>query len=258
MAKWLLANADPPLEYMLRAFQARWNLIAFLYNLMDGAPLARAGADYEVIRSDRVFYLQYPYLLGSHLVFELESYQSLRAHERGFMAKFLGISVAQEDLAIDMLLRSNRIWMRNGKYHLVNGDTHRRFGNMPGNADLIAGYWARYSSATYDHNGLEAKESRSLLGYRIYNASEDAHNKIKEQTKNFMYQVSEILRQDKEPKSELFALVTHLFPLQDTPTDKPPASVIPKGHLLELPLPEPTCETPAAKRWKCKSKVRSR
>ncbi|MET0791533.1 MAG: DUF4423 domain-containing protein [Polyangiaceae bacterium] len=110
VARWLKGEAEPRLPDFLRLVEcASLRVLDFLACFIDPNMLPSAAKIWRELETARRAAYEMPWSHAVLRVIELPAYRKLRAHEPGFIAERLGISRAEEERCIALLLETGQL-----------------------------------------------------------------------------------------------------------------------------------------------------
>lgn len=110
VSRWLSASTQPRLPDFLRVVEAAsLRLVDLLAALVDPRSLPSITARWETLELRRRGAFELPWTQAVVRALELEDYQSLPAHEPGWIARRLGINTTEEARCIEFLKETRRI-----------------------------------------------------------------------------------------------------------------------------------------------------
>jgi transcriptional regulator with XRE-family HTH domain len=117
IGRWLAGRSDPRLPDLLRVIDlAGRRLPDFVATWVDPEQVPSMRERWRQLQASRALVRASPWTSAVLLCFELASYRALPAHVRGFVAERLGIDVALEDAAVDLLAAAGQIRTVRGRY----------------------------------------------------------------------------------------------------------------------------------------------
>jgi transcriptional regulator with XRE-family HTH domain len=142
VARWLKGTAEPRLPDFLRLIQGTSaRLLDFLAVLTDPAALPSVAEGWQALESARGLIVEAPQTQLILLALELDAYQSLPAHEAGWLADRVGISLEVETEALQRLADTGQIELREGIWQIgqVQAIDTRRY---PDAGQRLKRWWA--------------------------------------------------------------------------------------------------------------------
>jgi transcriptional regulator with XRE-family HTH domain len=129
VSRWLKGSAEPRLPDFLRMIEGTsLRLLDFIAIFSSPAELPEASAAWQVLEAQRRVAYELPWSHAVMRVLELEDYRALRAHESGWIARRLGISLEEEERCLEALASSRLIRRRSQRWvvtQVLSVDTRR-------------------------------------------------------------------------------------------------------------------------------------
>lgn len=210
LSRWLSGFSDPPLrEALLILEQVHLGFHEFLDVL---AGEGRITSIQPRVRRDRALkeaLLRFPFSGAVAPALGLASYQSLEKHQPGFLARKLGISLEEEEMALQALLSMDQVEIVEGKYRLkpyrVNlVQNKQRFLE-------ICQYWSDRAARLPKRVG-----GKSLFGYRVFGASEQGFAQLRQAQIDYYHALSAIIKNENGPFDHVIVVNLHTFLLEET------------------------------------------
>ena len=149
LARWLKGDAEPRLPDFLQLIEvASLRLLDFVALLADPAGVPCLAARWEELQMARRAAYQRPW---SHAILHalgLAQYQALSAHEPGWLARTLGLSLEEEIASLELLASTGQIELFAGKWrvhHTLTVDTRKD----PEAARHLKAWWAQVGSERF-------------------------------------------------------------------------------------------------------------
>lgn len=124
VARWLSGAAEPRLPDLFRLIEAMSRrLLDFVATMTDPAALPSAAEAWSRLEATRRAAYELPW---SHVVLrglELRDYEELPRHAPGWIASRTGVSEAEEQECLELLVRTGQVEKRRGKYRVVDRQT---------------------------------------------------------------------------------------------------------------------------------------
>lgn len=143
----------------------------------------------------------------------LRAYQDAKEHSDAYLAIKTGLTEAQVREALEQLLKSNLIEERDGKFHgMVREMTFLRVPEFR----KVTQFVGRMITDVF-HESARLKpnvNNPSLSASRVYPLSSDASQKVATALVKFHHELSDILKNDKEPKDHVRAILIHSLDLE--------------------------------------------
>lgn len=206
VARFLAGDAEPRLPDFLRLIEASsLRLLDFIEQLVDPRLLPSVKERWQKLSAARRLAYDEPWSQAVLRALELSSYAALPAHERGWIARRIGISVEEEDQCIERLANSGQIvWsaMRWKIENVMTLDTRRD----PDAARRLRAWWLRRGAAR-----VEAGQ-RGLM-YNLLGVSSADLERLRELQKAYLTEVRAIVARS-EPVEHVVLAADLLLDLQ--------------------------------------------
>lgn len=142
VARWLRGTAEPRLPDFLRLIEGTsLRLLDFIALFASPAELPAASAAWQVLEAQRRVAYELPWSHAVMRVLELQHYRALPAHQPGWIAARLGISLAEEQRCLEALAASRLIRRRQQRWvveQVLTVDTRRN----PAAGQSLKRHWA--------------------------------------------------------------------------------------------------------------------
>lgn len=206
VARFLAGDAEPRLPDFLRLIEASsLRLLDFIEQLVDPRLLPSVKERWQKLSAARRLAYDEPWSQAVLRALELSSYAALPEHERGWIARRIGISVEEEDQCIERLANSGQIvWsaMRWKIENVMTLDTRRD----PDAARRLRAWWLRRGAAR-----VEAGQ-RGLM-YNLLGVSSADLERLRELQKAYLTEVRAIVARS-EPVEHVVLAADLLLDLQ--------------------------------------------
>jgi hypothetical protein len=205
LRRWFNGEAEPRLhEYLAVLDTCSRRVIDFLASFVDPALLPAARDAHLVQTLARQAAYERPWSHAVMRVLETEDYRALPAHETGWIAKRLGISLGEEQESLELLSRSRQVELLDGRY-VPRTQTA---------IDLRAGHdAARRLSAWWVSVAAErAKESQGMFAYNVCGLSRRDLDRIQALQVDYLKQVRAIVAES-DPVERVALVATQVFAL---------------------------------------------
>ncbi|HYP90202.1 MAG TPA: helix-turn-helix transcriptional regulator [Polyangiaceae bacterium] len=186
VARFLSGDAEPRLPDFLRLIEASsLRLLDFIEQLVDPRLLPSVKERWERLSAARRLAYDEPWSQAVLRALELSSYSALAAHEAGWIASRIGISLEEEQQCLERLKDSGQIVWRAPRWQIENVmalDTRRD----PDAARRLRAWWLRRGAAR-----IEAGE-RGLM-YNLLGVSSADLQRLRELQKAYLTEVRAIV-----------------------------------------------------------------
>lgn len=213
VSRWLGGQAQPRLpELLLLVDVMTGRLLDFVALFASPALLpstARAARDAE---AQRRLAVEHP---TSHLVLralELSAYRALPRHEPGLIARWVGISPAEESRCLDLLRKAGQVRRSHGKWRVARVLTV----DTPRSQLALKQHWLettleRLKRRDWQSHGAE----EALFSYNLFAVSEADLERIRELHKRYFSEIRAIVS-DSLPSERVVLVTVNLLPLDTT------------------------------------------
>ena len=207
IARWLKGSTEPRLPDFLRLVEVMsLRLVDLLAMLVDPEQLPSVRLAWRELELARAATYRQPWSQAVLRVLELASYRALPRHEPGWIARRLGLDVASEQPALDLLLATGQIRRTADGYEPVDDarvlDTRRD----PRGALELRVFWSEVALAR-----LRAG-SDGLFSHSVFAVSEKDLARIRELQKAYYQEVRTIIAES-QPVERVALLNVQLVPL---------------------------------------------
>lgn len=211
LARWLRGDAEPKLpEFLLLIEKTSQRLLDFLAALVDPKLLPSIHRAWEELEATRRAAFDMPWTQAVLRVLELRDYADLQRHIPGWIAKRIGISLAEEQQCLQLLARTHQISLRQGRWQLrdvMAVDTRRD----PAAERNIKRWWSEIA--------LDRLQSgvAGIFSYNVFAVSEKDLAIITDLHRAYFRQIRNIIAQS-EPSERVVVASLQLAPLDFAPT----------------------------------------
>lgn len=206
LARWLRGDAEPKLpEFLLLVEKTSQRLLDFLAALVDPNQLPSVHRAWEELEATRRSAFDMPWTQAVLRVLELRDYADLPRHIPGWIAKRIGISLAEEQQCLQLLARTHQISLRQGRWQLrdvMAVDTRRD----PTAERSIKRWWSEIA--------LDRLQSGipGIFSYNVFAVSEKDLATITDLHRAYFRQIRNIIAQS-EPSERVVVASLQLAPL---------------------------------------------
>jgi transcriptional regulator with XRE-family HTH domain len=208
VARWLVGATEPRVPLLLALVEATTQrALDFLAELAPGELPSVAAAQADLRRQRDLAY-SHPWAHAVLRALELEQYRALPRHEDGFLAVRTGISLEQEERALEALLRANQIQSRGGRFRarrVLAVDTRE---NPAGNLALKQ-HWFAVASERLARSGIP---DGGLASYNLFAIAEADLESIRQAHLDYYERIRSIVAGSRAPTRVVLTTVG-LFPL---------------------------------------------
>ncbi|MFZ5889766.1 MAG: DUF4423 domain-containing protein [Myxococcota bacterium] len=119
VARWLKGSAEPRLpDFFLLIEKTSLRLLDFIAVFMNPTELASIARAWEQLEATRRAAFEVPWTQAVLRALELTDYLRLPKHERGWIARRIGISLEEEQRCLRLLAQTGQIRLRSGRWEL--------------------------------------------------------------------------------------------------------------------------------------------
>jgi len=206
VARWMAGETEPRLPDLLRMIEATsQRLLDFVAALVDPTSLPSAATAFRQLEAARRAAYDVPWSQAVLRVLELRSYQRLRVHRPGWIAERLGISTAEEERCLELLVQSHQLRLRAGKYELTRVQTVDTRSDVEA-ARRLRAFWARVGSER-----LEGQDG-GTFAYALFGVSARDLARIRDLQTAYYRELRAIVSQS-QPVERVALAALHLLPL---------------------------------------------
>lgn len=208
LSRWLSARATPKLLDVLSLMKnTRFAMVEFLDDLVGIELLPSLREEALLKKIERQVTYELPYAAAILVLLGTEGYRRLKTHRPEFIARKLGISLAQERMAIDALSQAGIIKSENRKYSAKEHTLDTR-GDFRKNSFLKA-YWLSRELDLL--KSLEQPPPNSLFGFNVLAVSDLCADKIRQEYFNFFDKVRTLVANDHLTPTQVRVLSIQIF-----------------------------------------------
>lgn len=211
LRRWFGGEAEPRLhEYLAVLDTCSRRIVDFLAAFVDPATLPSAKEAYIVQTLARQAAYERPWSHAVMRVLETEDYRALPAHQPGWIARRLGISLAEESESLELLSRSRQIQLLEGRYQpVVQTAIDLRAGHAAARA--LSAWWVSVAAE-------RAKEAEGMFAYNVCGLSRRDLDRIQALQVDYMKQVRAIVAES-TPVEQVALVATQIFALDGERVD---------------------------------------
>jgi transcriptional regulator with XRE-family HTH domain len=206
LARWLRGEAEPRLPDFLQLIEVSslrlLDFVALLVNPEEVPCLEQRWAELQLAR--RAAY-QRPWSHAILRALELEQYQALGAHEPGWLARMLGLSMAEEQACLELLASTGQIELSAGKWRVrqvLTIDTRKD----PEAARRLKAWWAEVGSERF------RAEAEGVFSYNLFGVSNADFKRIEALQRAYFRELRTIVAQS-QPVENVAVVNLQLFSL---------------------------------------------
>lgn len=194
VANWIRGKSPMDLDFILRVLhEFQFILIEFIEVLVPMEKIPSLKPVSDILSEQKNAIYDHPEVEAVLCALTLNFYQNLKAHERGVIAKKIGISIEQEDRAIEILKRIGLIFEIGKKLRVPTTQLDTQ-GSFAG-AVRIRKYWAQIYE-NYLNRVAPPEGTQSKTGYFLIDLSEEGEQQVLEAYLDFCFRLRAIAKQD--------------------------------------------------------------
>lgn len=207
LMRWLGGKAEPTVPQFFRFVEATTHRsLDLIAALVDPGRLPATATAWKRLNAARDVAYRSPWSHAVLRCLELESYRGLPVHEPGWIARRLGIALAEEEECLAQLARAGQVKKREGKWTFGRALTVDTRSERERDRALKT-FWAKVSA--------ERTNRARLVGYNLFAVARRDEEKIVELTRSYFEQVRSIVSAS-EPSERVLLLHLVLLPFEDT------------------------------------------
>lgn len=210
IARWLSGQTQPRLPFLLALVEASTlRGLDFLAALTDPAQLPSVAAAHADLVATRRAAHAAPWTQAVLRCLELSDYRALPAHQPGWIAARIGISLDEEAACLKLLHDSGQLAWTDGRYQVarvLSLDTRRD----PASTLALRRFWTEQALRRLDA-GVESG-AESLFSYNVFGVSEADLHKLQALHAEYYQQMRELIARS-EPVERVVVASTQIVPL---------------------------------------------
>lgn len=213
LSRWLSGQTDPPLEMVLRLFRMAYPNSFFEFVDFVAGPGLVTSIQNQVAKSDRIHkaLFRYPFVGAVAAALFTKDYQRLKVHKPGVLAKQVGITIDEENAALEVLQATGEIELRDGIYKIapfaVNLSTNRE------QFIRCSQYWAERAATL-----PKGPSQKSAFGYRVFSMNYQHLAKIRQAQVDYYNALTEIIKSQEGPYDAVMVINFQSFFPMEQPT----------------------------------------
>ena len=193
VSSWLTGRRQPSLVQILAMLNLEGCLHPFVESLTDSRVFHSLTPAAGLEKKKRDLQYAYPEVAGVLACLDLKEYMDHPGHKKGFISKVVGISEEQEKKLLRLMMDAGYLRQEpNGKY-LIEEFTLDTRGNFQGTVKLRK-FWIKKALELLDQ--VESITEKNRYAHFIFSVSEDADQKIREATYEYISAIKLIVTQD--------------------------------------------------------------
>lgn len=208
LGRWLKGQVSLSLEELLRYVQVTTlRVVDLCAELADPQALPSLRGPWERLSIARELAYQHPWSHAVLRTLELDSYRRQRRHERGSIARRLGISTNEEQRLLALLVESGQVSVREQRYELVQSSVVDTRSDAQRSRELRA-FWSEVAAKKL-RSGANGEFSFNLFGVSLADLE-----KIKILQRNYFAELRRIVGQS-QPVEVVVLSNLQLVPLAE-------------------------------------------
>ena len=211
VARWLLGETEPRLPQLLELVElTTQRLLDLLSELAEPGTLPSVAAAQVDLQRQRGLAYSQPWAHAVLRALELDEYRALPAHEVGFVAQRVGITLDEEQACLRALLEAKQIRRHGGRFRVARVLAVDTREDPAGNLALKR-HWFGVASSRLQQHGIP---EQGLASYNLFAISESDYERVRQAHLDYYERVRAIVASSKQP-SRLVLATIGLLPLGD-------------------------------------------
>ncbi|MCB0422877.1 MAG: helix-turn-helix transcriptional regulator [Bdellovibrionales bacterium] len=160
-----------------------------------------------------------PWAAAVQSVFNYQEYKNLKSHCDAWVANFLGLPLSVVEKTIEELAKAQWIFKKDEKWEMSPECVTANLGTVEAQVQFVT-YWTKRALERFlTDSGRPVNQSgcKNVIGVRIGAISEKGASEIIEVLRQAEEKVHQIYNKDQGPKTELRAMISHFFAVNDHP-----------------------------------------
>jgi transcriptional regulator with XRE-family HTH domain len=209
VARWFQGQTEPKVHQLLHLVQlTTQRLLDFVAGFVPLNEIPSLSRSAEDLRRQRLLAYEMPWAHAVLRALEVEDYRRLQHHEPGFIATRLGLSLEQEESALQALAEAKQIRKTRGLWRPASVLSVDTSPNRAADVQLKR-YWAALGSQRVSERALEAG---ALFSYNVFTISDEGFQQIRRAHLEYYDRLRAIVAEHQAPTRVVLANV-HLIPL---------------------------------------------
>lgn len=214
LEKWRSGALVPRLEDVLMMVEYSSGLAVTLVEHFAGKTMPAKYLQSGQTSGAKGLIATYPMCAMIDLLFLDQEYQKLPRHVDGYVARKVGITIAQEKKILQAMEAQGLLQWQNEKYVFPteNFRIHTRTPNFADHKNIIS-YWLSRAMLILERQHVAGgfDDSVSLMSYKVFRVSEEGFKKINERYREFYHEIGRLIREDEGGPELLRAFAMQLF-----------------------------------------------
>jgi hypothetical protein len=214
VSRWLYGSTEPKLpEFLAYMEHTTLRLLDFVATLVDVSVLSSVGAQWRELALARQLAYEVPWSQAVLRALELEEYRRLSQHDPGWIARTLGITVAEEARCLELLEQSGQVSRERGRLKLAQVRTVDTRADPARSRELRA-FWARVATERF------VAGADGEFAFNLFGVSEVDLDRIRQLQRAHFSELRAIVARS-EPTERVVLLNFQILPLTVTASQAP-------------------------------------
>ncbi len=209
LSDWLSGKREPSLEQILSLLNTLHMVSTFIGSLVDIDQIPSISKLKSSQSKALKQFVNNPYLFLTQLSLGLSEYKNMKVHENGYVARVVGVPLAQEKQLLKELEAIGVIAFRDKKFHLLQADPMIPTGHDWRAHKAGVEFWSKKGIEILEH--LDAPNPDYAFNQIVMSISSQAREQIREATKEYFYRIRTIAMTDKTDAEKLLVLSINCF-----------------------------------------------
>jgi hypothetical protein len=206
VSRWLGGQTVIRLPALLSLVDASSRrVLDFVAAFVDPVALPSAAAAWRLLEHNRSAAYEHPWTQAVLRALELEDYQRLARHEKGWIARRIGIDAKEEERCLEILLKAGQVRKVRGRLRAHTAqtvDTRK----SPKDAERLRAFWLDVAKS------CQASARPGTYAYNVCSLSLADYEKLRELHRRFFRDMQELVERS-NPSERVVLLATQLIAL---------------------------------------------
>jgi transcriptional regulator with XRE-family HTH domain len=205
VSRWRSGQVEPSFVQMAQIIHNGFSsLPEFIGRLVRIEKVPSLAAELDREREEKEIHYRNPWVAALLLFLRTIDYDSLPAHQEGFLAKKLGVPIGEERKIVARLLEIGAIQKEKNREIYEPSSRSINVGGDPEGNRRIREYWTERCLKTI-RKGLPNRE-RNAWGYMLLNTNSETRRKIRERYLAFYQDVHNIIQSSQAPCDSVYLM----------------------------------------------------